>query len=89
VKLNFKIYYAQTYGGTKVTFVCFYLSRAHEILCRGHELLSRGHEITKSWVSRGHELLCRGHEINKSLEQVTMSWPRESLVVAKRKLRTR
>jgi hypothetical protein len=49
VKLNFKINNAQTYGGTKVTCVCFYLSRAYEILCRGHGLLSRGHEIVKSW----------------------------------------
>jgi hypothetical protein len=37
------------YGGTKVACVCFYLSRAHEILCRGRKLLSRGHEIAKSW----------------------------------------
>jgi hypothetical protein len=37
------------YGGTKVTCMCFYLCRGHEILCRGHELLSRGHEIAKSW----------------------------------------
>jgi hypothetical protein len=48
--------YVKMYGGTKVKCVCFYLSRAHEILCcvhellsRGHELLSRGHEIVKSW----------------------------------------
>jgi hypothetical protein len=32
-------------GGTKVTFVRFCSSLAHEILCRGHELLS---EIFKS-----------------------------------------
>jgi hypothetical protein len=37
-----------SYGGTKVTCVCFYLSCAHKILCRGHELLSRGQDIVKS-----------------------------------------
>jgi hypothetical protein len=39
----------EDYVGTKVTGVCFYLSRAHEILCCGHESLSRGHKIAKSW----------------------------------------
>jgi hypothetical protein len=73
VKLNFKIYYAQTYGGTKVTCVCFYLSRAHEILCRGHGLLSRGHEIVKSW-ERDTMLWPR----------VTKSWPRDNQVVGTR-----
>ena len=32
-------------GGTEVTCVCFYLSRAHDILSRAHELISRTHEI--------------------------------------------
>jgi hypothetical protein len=39
------------YGSTEVTFVCFYLSRAHEILCLGKELLSRANEIIK-WCAR-------------------------------------
>jgi hypothetical protein len=43
------IRFALLYGDTKVTCVCFNLSRGNEILCRGHELLSRGHEIAKSW----------------------------------------
>ena len=36
------------YGGTEVTCVCFYLSRAHDILSRAQEILSRAHEIIKS-----------------------------------------
>jgi hypothetical protein len=35
---------------TNVTCVCFYLSRAHDVLSRGQELLSRGHELIKSWA---------------------------------------
>jgi hypothetical protein len=57
--------WTEYYGGKKVTCVCFYLSRAHEILCRGHEFLSRGHEIDKSW-SRD----------TMSWQRDTMSWPR-------------
>jgi hypothetical protein len=52
--------------------VCFYLYRAHEILCRGHEIQCRGHEIlcrghenyvvAKRLLSRGNEIVCRVHE---------------------------
>jgi hypothetical protein len=35
----------------EVTFVLFYLSRAHDILCRDHEILSRAQEIIK-WCAR-------------------------------------
>ena len=33
------MYIDQWYGDTEVTCVCFYLSRAHDILSRAHELL--------------------------------------------------
>jgi hypothetical protein len=49
------------YGGTKVTCVCFYLSRAHEILCRGHEITKAWPRDTMSWPRD----TSRGHEINK------------------------
>ena len=53
------------YGGTEVTCVCFYLTRAHDILSahtllsRAHELLSRAHEL----LSLAHKLLCRAHKL--------------------------
>ena len=44
------------YGGTEVSCVCFYLSRAHELVIRAHELLIRV-----------HKLLSRAHEINENI----------------------
>ena len=51
VKSENTIYlYTYTYGGTEVTCVCFYLSRAHDILSRVHELLKSYARVTKSFA---------------------------------------
>jgi hypothetical protein len=50
-----------------MTNVCFYLSRAHEILYGGHELLSRASEIIK-WCARD----------TMSWPQITKSWERDN-----------
>ena len=39
-----------TLGGTGVTCVYFYLSRAHGILSRAHEILKTCAWATKSWA---------------------------------------
>jgi hypothetical protein len=65
--INFDMMSALNYGGTKVTCVCFYLSRGHEILCRGHELLSHGNEIANSWPRD-----------TMSWPRVSKSWERDS-----------
>ena len=50
----------------EVTCVCFYLSRAHDILRRAHEILRLAHELLSlahDILSRAYEILCRAHEI--------------------------
>jgi hypothetical protein len=61
----------ETYGGTEVTCLWFYLSHAHELLCRANEFLGRAHEKIKSWafvaMSCAREsMLCRGSFIYPS-----------------------
>jgi len=47
---SIKYTYMYTYGGTEVTCVCSYLSRAHDILSRAHELICRAHDIISQSV---------------------------------------
>ena len=59
VKYKFQDNPTRTYGGTEVTCVWFYLSRAHDFICRAHELLTRVHER----LYCAYELLSRAHDI--------------------------
>jgi len=46
--MKYRTYNTKTimYGDTEVTYVCFYLSLAHELLSRAHDIISQS-ENTK------------------------------------------
>ena len=72
---------ALMYGGTEVTCVCFYLSRAHDILSRAQEILCLAHEIIKS-CTRDTKSCARDIKScardNKSCARDTMSCARDN-----------
>jgi hypothetical protein len=55
LKLLFMVFY----DSIEVTCVCFYLSRANDIVTRAHDIILRGHDI----VTRVHDKVYRAHNI--------------------------